>query len=177
MRALLALLALLQITPALAEVKQVDERGFESVHDVALAQSPAQVWDALRAPARWWSKDHTYTGDSANLYMDAQAGGCFCEKLPERGSIEHLRIIYAQPGKQLRLGGGLGPLQSEPVSGVMTWTLKPGEGGGTRLGMTYIVYGHVRMKGGMPALAPLVDGVLAQQVAGLKAALETPAAP
>lgn len=175
MRLLVGLMMLFWSGAALAEVKQVDAGGFESVHDIALAQSPQQVWDALRAPARWWDKDHSYTGDSANLYLDAQAGGCFCEKLPERGSIEHLRVIYAQPGKQLRMSDGLGPLQSEPVAGVMTWTLKAGQGGGTRLGMTYIVSGRIRMEGGFTALAPLVDGVLAQQIAGLKAVLETPA--
>lgn len=173
MRTVLSFVVLIVATPAAAEVKQADDAGFESVHDVTVAKDAAAVWEALRAPARWWNKDHTYTGDSANLWLDAQAGGCFCEKLPEKGSIEHLNVVYAQPGKQLRLVGGLGPLQSEPAMGVMTWTLKPGKDG-LVIGMSYVVHGRVRMEGGMKALAPVVDRVLGEQMAGLKAHLDQP---
>ena len=34
-------------------------------------------------------------------------------------------VIQAVPRKVLRMRGGLGPLQSEPVDGVLTITLQP----------------------------------------------------
>ena len=43
--------------------------------------SPADTWRMLIAPAKWWSSDHTWSRDAANLYLDAQASVCFCEKL------------------------------------------------------------------------------------------------
>ena len=133
-------------------------------------------------PSRWWSGDHTYSGDAANLYLDAQATGCFCEKLPRpadapadqrMGSVEHMHIVYADPQRGiLRMTGGLGPLQEEPVRGVWTIVLKTAAASGTRIEWTYTVDGLVAKKGG--DMAPLVDMVLGQQLTRL-AALVTPA--
>lgn len=165
--------ALFVASSAQAEVVDSDDNGFQIAHEIEASAAPEVVWAVLRAPGKWWNKDHTYTGDSANLWMDAQAGGCFCEKLPDKGSIEHLRVIYAQPGRLLRLSGGLGPLQGEAVSGVLTFVItKAGEGAKIRL--TYVVDGRIRAELGAKGLAPVVDRVLGEQVAGLKAAIESP---
>jgi uncharacterized protein YndB with AHSA1/START domain len=177
---LIAGLAMFAAAPAAAEVKTASDTGFDLVFSETVSKSPEEVWAALKAPAKWWNKAHTYSGDATNLWMDAQAGGCFCEKLPgeagNRGSVEHARILYAQPGKVLRLQGAFGPLQAHPVIGIMTFTLKPADGGGTTIGVSYVLGGHVAMGGGTAAIAPLVDKVLGQQVAGLKAFVDAPVA-
>lgn len=169
-------LAAFAAAPAAAEVKSASETGFDLVFSETVSKPPEQVWAALKAPAKWWNKDHTYSGDAANLWMDAQAGGCFCEKLAgeggSRGSVEHARILYAQPGKVLRLQGAFGPLQAHPVVGIMTFTLKPADGGGTTIAVSYVLGGHVAIEGGTAAIAPLVDKVLGEQVSGLKALVD-----
>ena len=96
--------------------------------------------------------------------MASRAGGCFCEALPGGGSVEHMRVIRVEPGKMLVLGGGLGPLQAEPVSGVLTVSLARKEGQ-TALSWRYVVSGLRAMKG--TAIAAPVDGVLAGQFARL----------
>ena len=173
-RSAIAIAALLGLaSPAAAEVVDKTETGFVSRLAVEVKAAPADVWKSLIAPNLWWNKAHSYSGDAANLYLDAQAGGCFCEKLPlgkdaapnsRPGSAEHMRVIHAAPGRVLRLSGGLGPLQSEPVGGVLTITLKATPGG-TRILWDYVVGGYMRYK--VEEIAPAVDKVLAGQLARL----------
>ena len=166
--------------PASAEVIASSEAGFVVRETAEVPAAPAATWAALVAPQNWWNKAHTFSGDSANLYLDAQGGGCFCEKLPLKegapgarpGSVAHMRVVYADPGKALRMVGSLGPLQSEALTGTMTITLKPG-GAGTRVVLEYIVGGYMRYK--VEEIAPAVDKVLAEQLAGLAASLSPPA--
>ena len=47
---------------------------------------------------------------AANLSLDAAPGGCFCERLPNGGGVEHMRVTYVEPGKRIVLTGSLGPL-------------------------------------------------------------------
>jgi hypothetical protein len=82
-----------------------------------------------------------------------RAGGCFCERLKDDGSVQHLQVVYAAPGQGLRLRGALGPLQTEGVDGTLSWTLKPGEGG-TTVTLSYVVGGYIRS--GMEQWAPRV---------------------
>ncbi|CUS44519.1 hypothetical protein MGWOODY_Smn3625 [hydrothermal vent metagenome] len=147
------------------------------ISQVVTVDAPiARVWDTLRSPQRWWSKEHTYTDDSANLYMDGQATGCFCERFPDRrGSVEHARILYIQPPQMIRLSGALGPLQAEAVIGTLTFRLTPEGSNATRLTLSYVVSGFVRA--GADTLAPKVDEVLALQVLNLKSAAEGPLPP
>ena len=178
----LAGVALAMPYPSAAEVTLQSENALVVSHAVEIAAAKRDVWKALITPAKWWSSDHTWSGDAANLYLDSQATGCFCEKLPKpadapadqrMGSVEHMHIIFADPQNGiLRMRGGLGPLQSEPVDGVWTIMLKPGENGGTRLEWNYAVTGLLRLKG--EQMAPAVDMVLGQQLARL-AALFAPA--
>ena len=85
--------------------------------------------------------------------------------------IEHGRVVYAQPGKALRLHAALGPLQQEGVSGALTWALKPAAGG-TEVTQTYVVGGFVRA--GADKLAPIVDRVMAEQLKGLQTVFAKP---
>ncbi len=169
----LALIAAMIASPAAAEVTASAPASFVIEQTVSVDAAPQTSWDTLRAPQKWWSPDHTYSGDSANLYMDAQATGCFCERNPkDKTSVEHARIVYVAPGRMIRLAGALGPLQAEAVSATLSFKLDAA-GTGTKLTMTYVVGGHMRQGG--ETLAPLVDKVLAEQLQRLKAAAETPA--
>lgn len=156
--------------PARAEVASATPGGFEVAETVTIDRPIEQVWDVLRSPQKWWDREHTYSGDSANLYLDPQATGCFCEKLPGKGSIEHARVIYVQPPRALRLSGALGPLQVEGVSGSLSFVLKKAGDGTTELAVSYVVGGYFRQ--GAEALAPVVDKVLGNQVMRLKQAAE-----
>jgi uncharacterized protein YndB with AHSA1/START domain len=169
-RATLLATALLLTTPGYADVKSVTDSGFEVSRTTTINASPAQVYRALGQPARWWSKAHTYSGDARNLSMVLRAGGCFCEKIPaDGGTVEHARVVYAQPGKQLRVQGSLGPLQAEGVTGTLTWALKAVPGG-TEVTQNYVVGGYIRS--GARGFAAPVDQVLGEQLGGLKAFLE-----
>ncbi|HEY0626198.1 MAG TPA: SRPBCC family protein [Allosphingosinicella sp.] len=162
----LVVAAALSPASAAAEVKSSSLTHFEVESSATVAATPAEAYAMLGRIGEWWNKDHTYSGDAANLSLELRAGGCFCERLPkENGVIEHLRVVSARPGQLLRLQGGLGPLQAEAVAGTFTWTLKAAPGG-TIVTQNYAVAGRVRM--GMEKLAPLVDQVLVEQLSGLQ---------
>lgn len=148
--------------PAAAEVTALSQAGFVSHNEVLVAGDPQAAWEALVAPAGWWNGDHTYSGDPANLGIELVPGGCFCERVPESGgAIEHMRVLYIAPGSTLRMRGGLGPLQSEAVTGVLTMTLTA-ESDGTKIAWDYVVGGYSRMP--LVELAPLVDQVIGEQL-------------
>ena len=163
-------MAVLLSVPAQAELLKSAETGFVARNAVTVAARPDQVWAALIAPARWWNPAHSWSGKAANFSLDARAGGCFCEALTNGGSVEHQRVLFSNPGQLLRLGGGLGPLQPEAVSAVLTWELKA-EGDGTRLTQTYAVSGMV--DGGLSGWAAPVDGVIREQLERLERLIET----
>jgi hypothetical protein len=164
--------------PARADVTAQTTLGFVSRNVVVVSGTPAAVWKRLLTPSAWWSSDHTFSGSAANMTLDPVAGGCFCEKLPSedaapvkpgtvlrpRGGVEHMRVVYVDHAKALRMIGALGPLQSEAVSATLTVTLKTVDGG-TRVIFEYVVGGYMRY----PAdkIAPAVDTVLANQLASL----------
>jgi uncharacterized protein YndB with AHSA1/START domain len=153
-------------SPLAAEVKSATAAGFEIENKAVVAATPSETYAMLGRPGLWWSSAHTYSGDAANMSLKLKAGGCFCEKVPAGGgTIEHGRVIHARPGATLRLQGGLGPLQAEAALGTLTWTLKA-VAGGTEVTQSYVVGGYIR--GGADKLAPLVDQVLAEQLAGLQ---------
>lgn len=111
-------------------------------------------------PGHWWNSEHSWSGDAANLTLDPRAGGCFCEKLPSGGSVEHMRVIYADRGKQLRMAGALGPLQGEGLTATLTVKLEPA-GTGTRLAWSYKAGGYTDLP--LAQIAPAVDGVVSEQ--------------
>lgn len=165
-----ALLGTATATPLAAEVVDSAPGGFTVSRTVTVNASTTTLWETLRAPQRWWAKDHTWSGDSANLYIDSQATGCFCEKLPGKGSVAHARLLYVDKGRLMRMEGAFGPLQSYAVTGVMTFELTPAGDNASTLKMTYAVSGY--MPGGMEKMGAPVDTVLGQQIDALKAAAE-----
>ena len=74
-----------------------------------------------------------------------------------------MSVIQAYPLKNLRMRGGLGPLQGEPATGVLTVTLEE-INGGTRIRWEYVVGGYMRYD--VETIAKAVDGVMSQQLAG-----------
>ena len=152
-----------------AEVKSVAPNGFEVVDTVTVQAPPEQIYAALGKIGQWWSSAHTFSRDAANLSLDLKAGGCFCERLKNGGSVQHLLVVYAAPGEGLRLRGALGPLQMEGVDGTLAWTLKPSEGG-TIVTQSYVVGGYIRS--GMDNWAPKVDAVLHEQLDRVKRFVE-----
>lgn len=156
-------------TAAQAEVRTIVPNGFAIEQTVALDVSVKQAWDALLQVGHWWNPEHTYSGVAANLRIEARAGGCFCERL-KKGSVEHMRVAWLQEDRVLRLRGALGPLQADGVDGALTWTLRPHEGGSV-LKLEYVVGGYSPT--GFDKWAPLVDQVLAEQMARLQKYLQT----
>ena len=167
--AIIALMWLIAAPAAAAEVAEAAPDHFVVGQTVTIAAPIERVWATLRSPQKWWDKEHTYSGDSANLYLDSQATGCFCEKLPGKGSVEHGHIVYVEPPRALRLRTALGPLQREGVDGALTITLDS-QSEGTKVTLAYVVGGFARA--GLDKLAPKVDEVLAVQMAHLKEAAE-----
>ena len=163
-------LSLLLPPSAAAEVVKAGEQGFLARNRVTIAAPPAKVWAALIEPARWWNQEHSWSGKAANFSLDARAGGCFCERLADGGSVEHQHVVMATPNRLLRLNGGLGPLQAEPVNAVMSWELKA-DGERTILSQTYAVSGQAA--GGLAGWATPVDGVIREQLERLQKLIET----
>jgi hypothetical protein len=168
MRAL-ALLSLLVAAPAAAEVKSATPYGFEVQSVAVVKASPEAAWAMIARPSLWWNPEHSWSGKAGNLTLDPRAGGCFCEAVPPGGSVEHGRVLSAMPGRLLLLQAPLGPLQALGVATRLTWRLKP-VAGGTEITQTYVAGGYMPMGG--DKLAPAVDGVLAEQLARLKARLD-----
>lgn len=166
--------ALAGAAPLSAKVAETSANGFVTQDLAEVAASPMETWLALTRPAAWWDDAHTWSADAANMTLTPQAGGCFCERVPGEdrddgfsldGSVQHMAVIQAYPLKALRMRGGLGPLQGEPATGVLTITLEEIEGG-TRIRWEYVVGGYMRYE--PTAIAKAVDAVMSQQLAGLR---------
>ncbi len=169
--------------PAHAEVTEAEDGHFTTRAEAIVEADPKETWLALISPARWWSSEHTWSADSVNLSLTPQAGGCFCERIPEvdepdrftlEGSVEHMRVIQAYPEVALRMQGALGPLQSEPVVGVLTIALSEVEGG-TKIVWEYNVGGQMRYP--VAVISGAVDGVMTLQLSRLSELLGVVQAP
>lgn len=186
---LLPLLAFAQFasTPASAEVVTKSENGFVVRLAAEVTAPPAEAWRTLTTPAQWWSSQHTFSGEAANLTFDPVVGGCFCELLPrpvdapegqKLGGVQHMRVVYIEPPRAMRLVGALGPLQSEALSATMTMTVKPTTtpaGKGSRILFEYVVGGFMRYT--VDEIAPAVDRMLAAQMLSLAGKLGPVAEP
>jgi hypothetical protein len=169
-KAIYALLALLTTLPVLAEVTDVATNGFTTVNEVIVEATPEAAWVAAIEVGRWWSSDHTISGDAARMSIDPVAQGCFCESLGDAAGVVHLVVTSVMPATSLRLTGGLGPLGLMGVNGNMTWDFEAVEEG-TRIRFTYAVGGY--MTGGLEQMAQPVDFVLGEALARLKTYIET----
>jgi uncharacterized protein YndB with AHSA1/START domain len=167
----LAIFLAILAAPLRGEVVESTVAGFLVRNTATINAPPTKVYTALTdGVGGWWDPAHTFSHDARNLSVDAKPGGCFCERLPDGGGVQHMSVLYASPGKLLRLTGAIGPLQEAALAGTMTWNLSPA-GGGTTVELTYTVGGF--RAGGFRDIATVVDGVLRGQLARLKALVET----
>jgi uncharacterized protein YndB with AHSA1/START domain len=166
------LAAALALAPRLAICDVVDSSasGFTVKTTLQIQAAPAEVYRKLVFNVGdWWNRQHTFSGNAHNLSMESKAQGCFCEKLPNQGSVRHMEVVTAMPGEKLVLSGGLGPLQAVAATGIMTFLLSAAPGG-AKLEVTYTVGGY--LPAGLNTWAKPVDGVLAEQLTRLKSFVE-----
>lgn len=164
----IALAAFFTPTVAGAEVVDASPTSLTVRQSIDVKVPPAQAYAAFGEAGRWWSKDHTYSGNAANLTLDLRPGGCFCEKIGS-GGIEHLHVVLAWPGQRLVLSGLLGPMLYQGTGGIMDIEIKKA-GTGSAITMTYRVSGMKDAEGAK--LARQVDTVLAEQFRRYKAHVE-----
>jgi uncharacterized protein YndB with AHSA1/START domain len=163
---------ILVLTPgAQAEVVDSAANGFTVKIAQVIQAPPEDVYRRLvRNVGDWWNSDHTFSKNSHNLSIEEKAMGCFCEKLPNQGSVRHMEVLYVDPGKVLVMTGALGPLQSLAATGSMTIQFSPSAAGSTKLDVSYAVAGY--LAAGMRSWAAPVDGMLTEQFTRLKAYIE-----
>jgi uncharacterized protein YndB with AHSA1/START domain len=167
----LAILFAFLAVPLRGEVIESTAAGFLVRNTAVINAQPAKVYAALtNGVSGWWDPAHTFSHDARNLSLDPKPGGCFCERLPDGGGVQHMSVVFASPGKLLRLTGAIGPLQEAALAGTMTWNLSQTSGGAT-VEMTYTVGGF--RAGGFRDIPAVVDGVLRGQLTRLKAFVET----
>lgn len=145
---------------ASAEVISTSSSGFQLRASAVLENTTqAEAWAALGQWGRWWSSDHTYSGEASNLSLDVSAGGCLCE-VWDGGQIEHGRVLLAVPATGLlRMNAPFGPLQSQPVTAILTYTIRPRAEGGVEVTQTFVVGGG---DAATAAMAPIVDTVMSE---------------
>jgi uncharacterized protein YndB with AHSA1/START domain len=161
----------LQSVGAPAEVVDAAAGGFAVKNSIEISATPQRVYDAIVSQTgSWWNSTHTFSGNSKNLSIDATPGGCFCERWDGKAGVRHMTVVYADPGKRLRLSGSLGPLQDTGVTGSMTFSLVQADGK-TKLDLIYNVGEY--SPNGLNRLAPVVDSVLLEQITRLKRFVET----
>ncbi|MEM0926606.1 MAG: ATPase [Planctomycetota bacterium] len=110
--------------------------------------------------SQWYDARHSYSMDARNLSLDLD-DRCMLEKLPDGGFVRHMEIVFHQPGKLIRLAGGLGPLQGMGIQGAMTVSFLPAQEG-SQVTLTYVVTGASFLT--LDKIAGPVDQVLTEQM-------------
>lgn len=165
-----AFIAIALASPVSAEVVSASSNGFEVRETLSVEKPPAEAFAAFARIGSWWSGEHSFSGNASNLTLELQPGGCFCERLPNGGGVEHMHVTYVDPGKRVILTGSLGPLLFLSTTGVMDVQFEPA-GAGTKVTLDYRAAGF--FNGGADKIAPAVDGVLREQLTRLKAYVAT----
>jgi hypothetical protein len=175
---LMGMIGLMAPALAPADVLSSSAGGFVLRLEIPVAAAPADVYAKFFEIGRWWSDAHTYTGKAANMTLQNEPGGCFCEALPGGGFVRHAALEYSDKAKIARLSGALGPLQEMGAHGLLAFNFLPADKAGTKLVVSYVVSGYQPDKGFAPLAEP-VNGVLKEQVERFKRFVETgkPAAP
>ena len=160
---ILTLLLLLPLS-ALADVVDSSSNGFTISIEREIKVTTNVAYQQFSQIGDWWIADHTYYGKSENLSIDLKAGGCFCEIEGEK-QVLHMTVSFVNPGSEVRMIGGLGPLQMMGINGGMSWKFEALDNGNTKITHHYQVSGAI--KGGLDKLAPIVNKVQTMQVDSL----------
>jgi hypothetical protein len=164
---MLILLLVLPLT-AIADVVDSSSNGFTINIEREVKVAPNTAYQQFSQIGEWWIADHTYFGKSANMTLDLKAGGCFCE-IEGGKQVLHMTVTFVHPNNEVRMAGGLGPLQMMGISGGMSWKFEALDNGNTKITHRYQVSGSI--KGGVGKLATIVDKVQVMQVDSLVKAL------
>jgi hypothetical protein len=165
------LLATTFAAPVRADVVAAAAGGFHVRSQVEVPGDPATAWALLVTPAEWWDPLHSWFGAADGFSLEPVPGGCFCER-GDGGAVRHLTVAHVEPGRLLRLTGGLGPLQGLGLHGTLEFRLEPvpdAPAPRTRIVQEYRVHGW--LPEGLEALAGAVDGVQRGQLERLAARL------
>jgi hypothetical protein len=157
---MIAALALTASFAAQAELKANGPGGFTTSHQMKTGLAPKDAWKRLARVQDWWDSAHTYSGDAKNLRLALKPGGCWCEKT-KGGFVKHGEVVFAQPGKTLRVLAAFGPLQEMAATGAYTVQVAAAEGGGSVVTFSYTVSGLDPAVVG--PISKAVDGVMGQQ--------------
>ncbi len=153
-----------------AEVVSSSLQGFTIEIESEVSVDSQSAYRRFLEIGKWWNPEHTYFGKSENLYIEEKANGCFCETEGDK-QVLHMIISYVEPGKEIRMIGGLGPLQMMGVNGGMSWRFMPTGKSTTKIIHRYQVVGYT--SGGLKDLAPVVDQVQTLQVNNLVTYIES----
>lgn len=148
-------------TSASAKVASQSANGFVVTHEADVAVEPKAAYDAFVNIGAWWNEAHTFSGAAKNISIEPKAGGCWCETLPDGGSVRHMTVVHANPGAMLVFSGGLGPLQFMGVAGSMKVSFEA-QGKGTHVSVAYAVGGYD--PDNFKEISKGVDSVLGEQM-------------
>ena len=162
-------LFLLYASTANADIVSSSDQGFSLHIEFTTSLAPKQTYEEFLQIGRWWNRDHTWFGDASGLYIEPISGGCFCEKSGLKTAL-HMTISFVEPGKEMRMIGGLGPLQGMALNGVMKFKFEPHGHNGTKVIHEYTVTGY--SANGLQKLGEIVDAVQSLQMQGLQARLD-----
>ena len=159
-------------SPASAEVVSASSNGFEVRETVNRRRSPdgslslhSVEWRLVVGP------EHSYSGRLGKSELDLETGGCFCERLPNGGGVEHMRVSYVAPGQADRVDRrAWATCCYQATTGVMDVKFDAAANG-TQITVDYRAAGFAN--GGADKIAPAVDQVLSGQMNRLKAYLAT----
>lgn len=120
-------------------------RGVTIEKEVVVAAPPDEAWNAFTGDvSAWW--DHTFSGNPERLVIDRIAGGGFWEYFDAEGhGVQHAEIIWAEPGKILKMRGPLG-FSGKALDLVHTFRFSP-DPGGTKIHLTLNAMGQLDDEG------------------------------
>ncbi|MEM7360633.1 MAG: SRPBCC domain-containing protein [Pseudomonadota bacterium] len=144
-----------------SEVLDKSAGGFVIEIKGEVEQSVEESYQQFLRVSEWWDGDHSWFGSANNFYIEPRVGGCFCEIEGDK-QAHHMMVSFIEPNKEVRMLGGLGPLQMMGVNGAMSWQFDEAGDGLTLITHRYTVTGY--HKDGLDKLAPIVDQVQSGQV-------------
>ena len=161
--------------PANAEVVNASPDGFELKLERHSERLPKPQFDRILRISEWWSGEHTYSGDASNLRITTLAAGGQWRETWAAGDVEHGRVLSGSRADgiwMVRFEAALGPLQGMGVNGVLTIEVKPSGDTGSNVSFSYMVTGADFQE--LDQIAPVVDGVLEEQIDNLVSAGASP---
>jgi len=151
-----------------ADVLHKDDNFFQVQKVVEIQANLGDTFERFESIGTWWNPSHTFEGDASKYRFNLEKQALI-ESI-EGGFVRHMDIIYWKPETRVVLRGGLGPLLTEAVDGILIFDFKEKKDA-TIVAMKYTVSGRLD-KGLLGEWANAVDYVLDEQLERLKIAME-----